>query len=297
MDKKEQKKPVVLAWIVLAVILFCGIVLGIFFLVNYFNYINTDKASIEGNKVSLSSKMMGRVKNAYVAEGDRVKKGDLLLDLDDTDLQAQKIQAEASVNLSEQNLSLAGVNLDKAQRDFDRIKKLNSAGATTSEQYEHAMDGLKAAQFQYSISEAQLSISKAQINSINVQIGNTRIISPVDGVVSKKNIMPGEIVQPGMALIVVTDPDNLWITANFEETKIRYIQKRQKVDINVDAYPKYDFKGHVDMILPAIVAPPLSIGETTKTTQKIPVKILIDNIPGDMVLLPGMSVEVKIKIN
>jgi membrane fusion protein (multidrug efflux system) len=64
----------------------------------------------------------------------------------------------------------------------------------------------------------------------------------------------------------------------------------------VDAYPSYPFKGHVSRISAGIVPPPFSIGEFTKTTQRIPVTILFDEIPGGMLLLPGMSVEVKIKI-
>jgi membrane fusion protein, multidrug efflux system len=296
LTKKEQKKPVFIAGILLAVLIAIGLIVGIIWLFNYYSFISTDDSAIEGNKVSVSSKIMGRVKNLLVDEGAKVQEGQLLVELDDTDILAQKAQSEASLKLSEENMNLSKVNLDKTQRDFERTKSLFNSGATTKEQYDHAEDSLKTAKVQYSISEAQMNISRSQLDVLNTQLANTRIQSPTVGVISKKSIMQGEIAQPSQSIFTITDLKNIWITANFEETKIRLVSLNQPVEINVDAYPGYKFKGHVSQIGSAIVPPPFSIGETTKTTQKIPIKVLFNDIPESKILLPGMSVEVKIKV-
>ncbi|HEX3044745.1 MAG TPA: efflux RND transporter periplasmic adaptor subunit, partial [Bacillota bacterium] len=223
--------------------------------------------------------------------------GQLLVQLEDSDLRAQEAQANASLNYAKKNLVLAKVNLDRAQDDLVRLKTLLANGNTTQEQYDHAAKAVETANAQYSIAQAQIDTANAQLGVIQTQLQNTRIVSPISGVVAKRNIKAGEVVQPGQAIFTINDPDHFWITANFEETKIRLIHTGQTVAITVDAYPDRKFTGRVDQISAAIVPPPFSIGETTKTTQKIPVKILFDKIPDGVSLLTGMSVEVKIKLH
>ena len=295
-EKKEQKKPIILARIILIIIVIAGICFGSYWFYNYYSFISTDKAAIESTKITISSKIMGRVKNININDGDKVESGQLLLELDNSDLLAQRDQYTASLKLSNENLNLSKVNLDKAEKDFARIKNLYTAKVATDEQYEHGEQALKASTVQSSISQAQLNISKTQLEILNTQLLNTRLFSPVKGVITKKNVMQGEIVQPGQAIAIITDLTDIWITANFDETKISFIKPKQHVEITIDAYKNYTFSGHVEQISSAIVPPAMSIGETTKTTQKIPVKILFDKFPDSMILLPGMSVEVKIKV-
>jgi membrane fusion protein, multidrug efflux system len=86
------------------------------------------------------------------------------------------------------------------------------------------------------------------------------------------------------------------VTANFEETKVRHIHIGADAEINIDAYPAHPYKGKVTRISAGIVAPSFSIGEFTKTTQRVPVKIEFTPLPESLILLPGMSVEVKVKV-
>lgn len=293
MKTEEQKKPMVFARIILAVL----VAAGIGFLVYWFifsRYVSTDDAAIDGNHVSVSAKMMGRVRNLTVDEGATVTAGQLLVQLDDTDLQAQEVQATASLDYANQNLDLAKVNLDRTQADFDRTKTLMDTGNATKEQYDHAVKTLAASKVQYSISQAQVETAKAQLGIIATQLLNTKITAPISGTIAVKSVMPGEVVQPGQTIFTINNLDDVWITANFEETKIRMIHLDEPADINVDAYPFRTFKGKVIQIGAGIKPPPFEIGESTKTTQKIPVKLQLTRIPGAVSLLPGMSVEVNI---
>jgi membrane fusion protein (multidrug efflux system) len=291
----ERKRPVLIGGVILIVLIVAGLSYGVYWFINR-DYISTDDASIDSEHVNVSSKMLGRIKNLLVAEGDKVEVGQLLVQLDDADLRAQKAQATASLNYARQNLILAKVNLDKAQDDFKRARSLFNTGAATKEQYDHALKALDSADAGYSIAQAQIDAADAQLGVIEAQLLNTRIAAPISGVIAKQSAMPGDVVQPGQAIFLINDLDNVWVIANFEETKFRMIHLDVPAEISVDAYPNHQFKGRVVRLGAGIVAPPFSIGEFTKTTQKIPIKISFDHIPDSMLILPGMSVEVKIKV-
>ncbi|MGE5582287.1 MAG: HlyD family secretion protein [Bacillota bacterium] len=293
---EEHKKPILIGAIILGILVIAGIG-GLFYWLNSLKYVYTDDAAVDGSHVSVSAKILGRVSSLTVDEGAKVKAGDVLVQLDDTDLRAQQTQATALLNSAKQNLILAKVNVDKAQEDFERTKTMLDTGVTTKEQYDHAAKTLDAAKAQYAIAQTQIDTAKAQLGVIETQLLNTRITAPFSGVVAKRSIMPGEVVQPGQVIFLINDLHHVWVTANFEETKIRLIHPNQAAEISVDAYPNHPFKGRVAQVGSAIVPPPFQISDSTKTTQKLPVKILFDRISESMPLVPGMSVEVKIKVN
>lgn len=293
--KKGRKAPIIIGGLILLVFLGVGITFGTFWIINSINYVSTDDASIDGNHVNVSAKMLGRIKSVMVEEGADVEAGQLLVLLDDVDIRAQEAQAASSLNYARKNLVLARVNLDKTKDDSDRTDTLFKAGAATREQYDHAARALETATAQYSIAQAQVDTANAQLGVIEAQLLNSRITAPISGTIAKKPLMPGELVQPGQTIFSINDLKNIWVTANFEETKISRIKVGASVGIAVDAYSSYPFKGRVTRIGAAILPPPFSIGEFTKTTQRIPVKIEFASLPEDIVLLSGMSVEVKIK--
>jgi membrane fusion protein (multidrug efflux system) len=230
------------------------------------------------------------------SEGAKVKENDVLAKLDDSDLRAQENQLTASLHYTTLSASLAEVNLERAKNDFERVNSVYKAGNSTMEQLDHASKAFDAAKVQYELAKAQIETSKAQLSIVETQIQNTNITAPINGTIAKKIYSKGEIVQPGQAIFLINDLGDVWVVANYEETKIRLIKPDEDVDINVDAYPSIKFKGKVAQVSAAIVPPPFSIGESTKTTQKVPVKIIFAEIPDDVTLLPGMSVEITIKV-
>jgi membrane fusion protein (multidrug efflux system) len=293
--KKDRKKPVVMGTIILVVLITVGLVIGVLWYIDIRNYTSTDDAIIDGQHVTISTKMLGRVKSLLVAEGSKVEVGQLLVQLEDADLQAQEYQAQASLNYQKKNLVLAKVNWEKAKEDFTRSKNMFDSGAVSQEQYEHASRAAEQAKAQYSISLAQIDTSDAQLEVIKIQLQNTKILAPISGYIAKQSVQQGDVVQPSQAIFTVNDLDHIWITANFKETKLRYIQTNAPVRITVDAYPNRKFTGKVYRIGAGIVPPSFTIGDFTKTTQRIPIKILMDKTQAGLSLLPGMSVEVKIK--
>jgi membrane fusion protein (multidrug efflux system) len=121
--------------------------------------------------------------------------------------------------------------------------------------------------------------------------------APVRGVVSKKSVNPGQVVQPGQPLMAIVQTDDVWITANFKETQLEEMKPGQRVTIDVDAYGGKEFVGHVDSIAAAtgarfsLLPPENATGNFVKVVQRVPVKIVLE--PGqdpDRLLRPGMSV-------
>lgn len=270
-------------------------------------YVTTDDAFIDANRVSVSTKILGRIDTLTVSEGDTVRAGQVLVQLDDTDLRAQLVQARTALALALENIALSNVSLQKAQMDFRRASAQMNDNVITKEQFDHAQSELESAKARYSISVAQSNSSKAQIGIIETQVRNTVIASPMNGVVSKRWALPGDVVSPGQPVFTVYDLQNVWVTANLEETSIGILRSTDKVELTVDAYPQMKFSGQVLQVGTntasqfSLIPPNNASGNFTKVTQRVPVKISIKPVDAQadmkfVQLLPGMSVGVKVKV-
>jgi membrane fusion protein (multidrug efflux system) len=274
--------------------------------VNLRDFVSTDDAYIEQNRVSISAKILGRVAALTVDEGDTVTPGQSLVRLDDTDLLAQKEQAVASLKFSEQSVGLARVNLARAQDDYARAEQQFKSGVITKEQYDHARSALESARAEQSIALSRIGTAKAQVGVVQVQLDNCVITSPVTGKVARRWVLPGDVVQPGQPIFSVYDRTETWVTANLEETNLQAVGLNQDVTITVDSYADKKFSGRVFQIGGStaaqfsLIPPNNASGNFTKVTQRVPVKISIaqDHAAGEsrLELLPGMSVEVRIKV-
>ena len=273
-------------------------------------YVSTDDAFVDGNKLSLASKMLGRITSLYVDEGDNVTQGELLVRMDSTDLIAQRNQAFITLKLAQDNIKLAQVNLSKAQTDYDRAKQQYDENIIPKEQYDHSKSALEIAQAELNIAKTKVQTAKAQLNIIDTQLQNTTIYSPMNGVVAKRWVLEGDVVQPGQPIFSIYNLDSLWVTADLQETDIASVKVGQYAEIDVDSYPDHVFDGNIIQIGSntasqfALIPPSNAAGNFTKITQRIPVKISVQYVqpqnqetdPGSYKLLPGMSVEVKIRV-
>ena len=128
------------------IIIIAAVAFGWYWYVVLREYISSDDAFIEQNRVAVSSKVLGRIARLTVDEGDTVTRGQLIVQLDPSDATAQLAQAEASLNFAEESVKLARVNLSRAKDDYARAEQQFKSGVTTKEQYEHARSALDASQ-------------------------------------------------------------------------------------------------------------------------------------------------------
>jgi membrane fusion protein (multidrug efflux system) len=300
----------------------------------YSKYWSTDDAHLESDMVSVSAKMLGRINRLYVEEGSPVKRGQLVAELDSTDLLAQRdqavalkeqaeanvAQAQAKYKFDQVSINVVKVNLDKAKEDMARAKKQFDGGVLTKEQFDHISKAEEMVRAQMEAAINQLNVSKAmihsamsavnsaeaQINTANTMLGNTRLYAPLDGVIGKRWLLPGDVVQPSQSIFTITDPERLWVSVFLEETKVGRIHPGQPATFTLDAFPGTTFTGKV-MTIGANTAGQFSLipasnasGNFTKVTQRVELKISIEGTEdqqdlSSFNLLSGMSASIKIK--
>jgi membrane fusion protein (multidrug efflux system) len=275
-----------------------------FYLFNKRNFVSTDDAYIDANHVSVSAKLLGRISELIVDEGDSVHAGQVLVKLDDSDLRAQEAQARASLELAQENIILAKVNLKRAENDYERARSQFRDDVIAKEKFDHVQSDYEAARARTRIATAQAQTAAAQLGIIETQLNNTTLASPMDGVVSKRWAIAGDIVQPGQAIFSIYDLKNVWVTANLEETRLAVLHEGDPVAIKVDSYPHREFTGNIIRIGSntaaqfSLLPPNNASGNFTKITQRVPITISIDRPAGSVPirLLPGMSVNIRIKV-
>lgn len=293
-----KKRKIVVPLFLLLIIVAGG---GWYWYAKKHSTISTDDSFVDANKATISSKMLGRIIKMNVDEDDSVHQGDTLVQLDDTDLKAQLGKAEAMINFLSRSAEIASVNLQKATDDFNRVEKQFKSNIVPQEQYNHSENALKLADAQNQMAISQIATAKADLTILKTQLNNMVIVAPFDGIIAKKWTMPGDVVQPGQAIYSLYDMKNVWVTANYEETKIHMIHAGEKVQISVDAYPGNPINGKVQSIGKttaaqfSLIPPSNASGNFTKITQRVPVKISIEKSAGpNLNLLPGLSVFVTI---
>lgn len=192
-----------------------------------------------GAEVRVGSRASGIVKKLYVNVGDKVKKGDLLARLDDTELTAQYNQVLA--NLENIQTTLKFAKLEK-ERQINLLEK----GFTSQQSLDLAVKN-------YEIALAQVAQYKANLDYAKIQLNYTHIIAPVSGVVASISTQEGETVAAMFSaptFVTIIDTSRLEVRAYVDETDIGNVFKGQKVGFTVDTYPDVIFEGKVVSIYP-----------------------------------------------
>jgi membrane fusion protein, multidrug efflux system len=332
-NKQGLKARRIRAYMAMAIVLFGLLFFGYKWYKNYTAFQKTDDAYIDADRVSVSSKMLGRIAAIHVVEGDSVAGGNLLVELDSTDLAAQKMQAQATVSQAEaaliqaraklefdiKSVRVQEISLEKAEEDLNRASAQMKGNVTTKENYDHVRKTFETARAQLDVANAQLKVSKsiiesaqrniglthAQVNTIQAQLNNTRIYAPVSGRIAKRWLLPGDVASPGQAILTITRDDSVYVTAFLEETKISDLFIGKEVEIRVDAFPDVTFNGVVNYIASntagqfSLIPPSNASGNFTKVTQRIPIRMSILGSDNNgrfphLKLVSGMSVFVKI---
>ncbi|MEJ2722965.1 MAG: efflux RND transporter periplasmic adaptor subunit, partial [bacterium] len=271
-------------WFGVGVLAIVAVVVGGYWYLFLRGYVSTDDAYIHGNNVSVSAKMLGRIVDLTVDEGDSVTVGQVLVVLDSTDLKAQEMQAKAAIETAQKSADLAKVGVQRATDDFNRASVQYKGNVIPKEEFQHAQQALETAQAQLQLSLAQITSAQAQLGVVQSQLANTKIYAPFDGVVARRWAIVGDVVQPGQPVFAVYESSNVWVVANFEETKLTSIRVGDVAQLSVDAYPGKEFEGNLMFVGAAaaaefsLIPPNNASGNFTKVTQRIPVRFSIREV-------------------
>src|SRR6266566_2941492 len=286
------------------------------------NHVSTDNAQVDGHIVPILPKVGGYVAEVRVDENHAVKAGDTLVVLDDRDFSARLAQTEADlaallatvssrtrVGQAEAAVAQAQANASKATADLARIEPLAAQNVVSQQQLDAARAAAAAALAQLASAQAALvgadarvAAARAARDQAALQLSYTRITAPSNGVVSKKSVELGQLVQPGQPLMAVVPLQDVWVVANLKETETAGVRPGEAARFTVDAYPGCTFGGRVESISPAtgakfsLLPPDNATGNFTKVVQRLPVRIRPDIVPDPAhPLRPGMSVVATIK--
>ena len=285
------------------------------------SHVSTDNAQVDGHIVPILPKVGGFVTDVRIDENQNVKEGDTLVVLDDRDYKVRLAQAEADlavalagvsnrvrVGQAEAQVEQAQANALKAHADLERLRPLALQEIVSKQQLDaveaaaRAADAaLAAAQAALVAADARVGAARAARDQAALNLSYTRVIAPSAGVVSKKTVELGQLVQAGQPLMSVVPLADVWLTANLKETEVADVKPGEPVDFTVDAYPGRHFTGRVQSLSPAtgakfsLLPPDNATGNFTKVVQRVPVRIRPDKVDPAHPLRPGMSVVVTIQ--
>jgi membrane fusion protein (multidrug efflux system) len=213
---------------------------------------------------------------------------------------AAKANADANesalqADLQKQAQARRNVEVAKAQLDAAKARVDQARAGVALARADVKQVSMKTADAQAKL--AKVEQARGALEAASLNLSYTDIVAPVNGVATHKQVEPGQIVQAGQGLLVVVPLQDVWVTANFKETQLKYMRPGQKAEVHVDTYGK-TFPGHVDSIAGAtgsvlsLLPPENATGNYVKVVQRIPVKIVLDPISADKaVLRPGMNVD------
>ena len=244
-------------------------------------------------EVMLSSEVIGRVDKLYVEEGDSVTAGQLVLQVEDINFIASLEQAEAAVRLNRIDIERQEIRIANLERQYTRSRTLHERSAIGDDEFETMRNQLDLARVDLKSARERLTQSEAQLDQINDQLSNTKIVSPIDGVVTSLDIKVGETAIasstniPGSSLMTIANPASIYTEVLVDEADVANIAIGQRVEIVAIAYPDEPMIGEVRYIAnTAKIAP-------GRSGLSFTVEIDIVD-PGSVTLRPGMSCRAEI---
>lgn len=326
-------------------------------------HVSETDARIKADTIAISSRVSGWVVDLPIIEGDRVNRGDLLVEIDSREsrlklteygariaaLAAARQQITSEIDLIDRTttsrveavrsradaarvaVEASREQFELARTDFERTRTLLAEQIVSRQRLDQVRTELSRAQERHQKAQADLAAALADVGEAEAERGEMNVLasrmealrheeaeiaaqrdqqaldaadrtirSPIDGVVSETFVDQGEFVSPGQRLMLVHNPDLIWVEANIKETDIRHLEPGMPVEIGIDAFPDRRFSGTVARIGQAatsefaLLPNPNPSGNFTKVTQRLPVRIAIDETQG--VLRPGMMAVVNIAI-
>jgi RND family efflux transporter MFP subunit len=249
--------------------------------------LNASGYVVAQRKAAVASKVTGRLVSLSVEEGSKVKKGQVIAELENADVLAARDQASASLRAAHDALNQVKADLEYATLSFNRQRDLLAKEAATKAAFDSAESLYNKAKATVAAAESQIKASEAALRSAEVAVEYALIRAPFDAVVLTKNADIGDIVTPlgaaanaKAAVVTIADMDSLQVETDVSESNIHQIQQGQPCEIQLDALPDERFVGEVHIIVP------------TADRAKASILVKVRFIDKDARILPEMSARV-----
>jgi HlyD family secretion protein len=244
-------------------------------------------------KVDISATIAGQVTHIAVKEGDRVKKGDFLLQIDPVSPRAQARSAQYSTEALQRDLQSAEASLTQARADYQRAEGNLKAGIIAVADMERARTAVATDEAAVQAIRQRIEQSRATFEGASDLLAKTTVRAPMDGVITAKRVEEGEVAvigiqnSPGTVLLTISDMSVVEAEMEVDETSIPSVKMGQEARVRIDAYPNQTFTGEVTEVGSSPIIK--STGQTSTEAIKFKVKIRIKNPPDT--IKPGLSVQ------
>lgn len=249
--------------------------------------LNASGYIVAQRKAAVSSKATGRIEHLYVEEGSFVKQGNILAQLENSDLEAAVEEAKASLSVARADLNSADAELDDATLNFKRQKGLKESGSVSDQAYDSAEARYKKAKAACESAKFRVDKAEATVKVSEVNLEQSYIRAPFDGIILTKSAEEGEVVAPmGASLnakasvVSMADMESLMVEVDVAESSLEKVKIGGPAEIRLDAFPNDRFEGKVYMIVPT--------ADRSKAT--VMAKIKFDKL--NEKILPEMSAKV-----
>ncbi len=245
-------------------------------------------------KVDISATIPGQVVHLAVKEGDRVKKGQFLLQLDPVSARAAAVGSESSMQALQRELESSRATRDQARADFERAQRNHQGGIIPDADLEKARTALATAEAGVQATERRVAQARAGLDSAEDMLSKTTIRAPMDGTVTAKRIEEGEVAvigvqnQPGTVLLTISDMSVVEAEMEVDEASIPSVKLGLEARVRVDAYPNQTFDGVVTEVGHSPIVKTTGSNEAIKFKVKVQVKNPPEGIK------PGLSVQADI---
>lgn len=263
------------------------LVLGLLMMVLYHlaAYEGTDDAFVTSHVVPISGQVAGQVINVHVKDNQKVKAGDVLVDIDPREYQDRRDMALSDFQAAQSELKQALI-------DQKRYQELLTHQEISRQEFDRIV-------LRVQNDQAQVKRAKAKLDSAQLDLEHTKVKAPINGFISAKSVEKGQYLQVGQPLLSLVSQD-VWVIANFKETQMAHIKPGNEVKIHADAYPRETIEGHVESIQAgtgavfSLLPSQNATGNFIKVVQRVPVKILLDS--DHPLLWPGLSVTAEVHV-
>jgi HlyD family secretion protein len=252
---------------------------------------NAVSGTIEVDEVHVASRSGGRVEKIFAWEGDTLKAGDAIVQLEASELQARRSLAAAQINTAQHDVEAQAAQLEFLKADAARQQDLLKRNTVSPSEAERATSAAKAQEKSLAAARARVEQAKAQLADMDAQIQEMKIVAPTDSILEVLSVKVGDVLPANREVATLILPQRLWVRVYVPEPWLGLIKLNDKVRVRVDSFPGRDFSGAVEQINRKAEFTPRNVQTVEdRIKQVFGVKVQLDNKQD--VLRAGMSADI-----
>jgi HlyD family secretion protein len=252
---------------------------------------NAVSGTIEVDEVHVASRSAGRVEKIFAWEGDALKPGDPIVQLEASEMKARRDLAAAQINTAQHDVEAQSAQLEFLKADAQRQQDLLRRNTVSPSEAERAMSAAKAQEKNIAAARARVEQALAQLADMDAQIQEMKIVAPTDSILEVLSVKVGDVLPANREVATLILPQRLWVRVYVPEPWLGLIKLNDPVRVRVDSFPGRDFSGAVEQINRKAEFTPRNVQTVEdRIKQVFGVKIRLEN--KEDTLRAGMSADI-----